>query len=154
MSYGGPSHNPSSSSAPMSVSSQPSQHFPSRSQHRPRPSLSQFHSPVPLQNTTAETQQQQQQQALSQQQQHDIMLQHHALMQQQQMQQQQQRQQEQEHRMQRMQEQGFYGNEMPKSQVDDSISPKSEPKEFCLVAEAARRAEMAVLLRDMAEVAL
>lgn len=143
MPYGSSFQNPSSSSEPMSLSSQHPQHLPSRSQHRPRPSLSQSHSPLPLQNTTSGTQQQ----ALSQQQQHhEIMLQHHALMQQQQQQQIQQ--------MQHMQGQTFYGSETSRSQMDDSISPKSEPKEFCLVAEAARRAEMAVLLRDMAEVAL
>lgn len=38
--------------------------------------------------------------------------------------------------------------------VEDPLQPKSGPEGFCIVAEAARRAEKDVLMRDMAEIVL
>lgn len=45
-------------------------------------------------------------------------------------------------------------SEVSESWVEDPLQPKSGPKGFCIVAEAARRAEKDVMMRDFSEIAL
>lgn len=45
-------------------------------------------------------------------------------------------------------------SEVSESWVEDPLQPKSGPKGSCIVAEAARRAEKDVIMRDLSEIAL
>lgn len=91
---------------PSPAATQPSQYFPSQTQHRHRTSLAQPQVSLPQPPPLAQSKQQQ------------------------------------------------HTSQEKSNQRGEPLAHDPGPKDFCLVTEAAKKAEMAVLMRDMAEVGL